>query len=599
MPNERSTSPRHVLYVLFDDLRADLGSSSSASRSHYAPNIAQLANSSASFELAFSQVAFCVPSRSSFLTGIRPDKTASVHNDQILRFGKNRLAPLRPGLTVFDAFRKAGYTTAAVGKIFHFGEAHPSLDLPVLPTTHDLLGRPCDTPSAKDVRKARSQSPFGFPTACRLPFGSFVDERIAAGAIGYLRKLVNQGRGALEKLVPPTWSARPSKPFLLAVGFMRPHNPYQFPSQYLDRLPLANETDVAAVRWRHASQPALAFADSTECSRAKCSREQRRYYRGAVAHADEMLGLVLRELDRLRVATETLVVMHADHGFSLGENGAWQKRSNFDHATRVPLIIRDPTLPHTAGMRIAHAPVELTDVLPTLLDLSGAGALVRPPSHLQGRSLRPLLTPHASAHEHSFRYAFMLQPRLLYLSRNINTTDAGVRQRTLVIDGNANVSDVLPRDGGNRWLKMKPRDCSTELVAGGFGPGRACHFVAMGFSVRSKRWRYTRWERWPIDGNSSRVWTVGEGALLAEELYCYGCQNRSSAPDASGSEVAEEVNLAGPRTTRRASGPPAALVHNAKQSLMRALLSRADSHFVATRGRAGRGVATDDRRPKQ
>ena len=395
---------RNVLYVLFDDLRADLGFGNTAA-AQYTPAMDRLRREGASFELAFSQVAFCVPSRASFLTGLRPEATRSVHNDQVERFGSHRYEPLRPGFTVLDAFKRVGYTTAAVGKIFHFGEGHPSLDLPLLPNTHDLLGRPCDGPNAKDVRVPRAAVRFGFPKACQLPFGSFVDERVAAGAIGYLRRLVtgrrrntrvdsaanarNADANANKVIINYTAAStaatnarrqQPStqRPFLLLVGFMRPHNPYQFPSQYLDRLPAANETDVAMVRSRHQSQPPLAYADGSGCSQRKCTREQVRFYRGAVSHADAMLGLVLRELRKLQIAPATLVVVHADHGFSLGENGAWQKRSNFDHATRVPLLISDPTLPHTAGLRV-HAPVELTDVLPTLLDLSGATVHVPPP----------------------------------------------------------------------------------------------------------------------------------------------------------------------------------------------------------------------------
>ena len=174
--------PRNVLYVLFDDLRADYGFGSDASSSGHTPNLDKLSQTGVKFELAFSQVAFCVPSRTSFLTGLRPETTTSVHNDQVKRFRDNRLAPLRPGTTVLDAFKRAGYTTAAVGKIFHFGEAHPSLDLPVLTNTHDLLGRPCDRPDATDVRVPKAVARYGFPRACQLPFGSFVDQRAAAGA---------------------------------------------------------------------------------------------------------------------------------------------------------------------------------------------------------------------------------------------------------------------------------------------------------------------------------------------------------------------------------------------------------------------------------
>lgn len=558
-----STSRRNnVLYFLFDDLRGDLGAGSAQSK-HYAPHLHKLATEGVSFDLAFSQVAFCVPSRASFLTGMRPEYTRSVHNDQVERFGSSRLQPLKPGATVFDAFKRATYVTAAVGKIFHFAEQHPSIDLPVLLQTLDLLGRPCDQRAdATDVRVPHAHARFGFPKACTLPFGAFVDERIAAGAVGYLRKL-----------------ARLQRPFLLMVGFMRPHNPYQFPSRFLDRVPAVNDTDVPRVRGRHPSQPAIAYADSTECTQRKCLREQRRYYRAAVAHADEMLGVVLHELFRLGLAGTTLVVAHADHGFSLGENGAFQKRSNFDHATRVPLLLRDPRLPSTAGLRIAHAPVELVDVLPTLLDLSGAGRSSL--SQLQGRSLRPLLLGDAMQAK-QFKHAFMVQPRLLYLSRNASSRRAARASSNpllgLIIDGGANVTEVIlnaKRGSATAATSFTPKDCSAELVAGGFGPGRACRFVAMGFSVRARRWRYTRWERWPIGGNTSRIWTVGEGKLLAEELYCYRCNVSSSleSPSDATPPDAEQINLAAPSSARRLTAAQRAMAQYKKTELLQALVA--------------------------
>ena len=562
--------PRNVLYVLFDDLRADYGFGSDASSSGHTPNLDKLSQTGVKFELAFSQVAFCVPSRTSFLTGLRPETTTSVHNDQVKRFRDNRLAPLRPGTTVLDAFKRAGYTTAAVGKIFHFGEAHPSLDLPVLTNTHDLLGRPCDRPDATDVRVPKAVARYGFPRACQLPFGSFVDQRVAAGAVGYLRRLASS-RASSSPLQALRRKAA-SRPFLLLVGFMRPHNPYQFPSQHLDLLPAANATDVATVRRRHESQPALAYSDDTDCSLRKCSREQRRFYRAAVSHADEMFGLVLQELQRLQLASTTLVVVHSDHGFSLGENGAWQKRSNFDHATRVPLLIRDPTLPSAAGLRVSDSLVELVDVLPTMLDLSGANMVVAPPRELEGRSLRPLLShPANGARSPSqFQYAFMLQPRLLYILRNAS---ARGRDRTLLVDGGASVADLMPDVGGFQ-RPLRPRDCSEELVAGGFGPGRACKFVAMGFSVRSRRWRYTRWERWPIGDDTTRVWTAGEGALLAEELYCYASCHNLSVQVRGTSANAEQVNLAASWSARRLTASQSSLVRSVKETLTGALLSR-------------------------
>lgn len=574
-----------VLYILFDDLRPEFGFlDSEGLRLHHTPNFDRLSREGAFFDLAFSQVAFCAPSRASFLTGLRPDSTGSVHNDQLERFGVPRSAPLPHGITVFDAFKRSGYTTAAVGKIFHFGEAHPSLDLPVVSSTQDLLGRPCDSVAAVNVQEPRAGRLFGFPKACDLPFGSFVDQRVTAHSVRYLRRLSSGGH------------ARP--PFMLAVGYLRPHNPYQFPAKYLEGVARANETDVATVFRRHESQPGIAFADQGDCIHQKCQREQRRFYRAAVSYVDALLGLLLKEVRKLKLENSALVVVHADHGISLGENGAWQKRTNFDHASRVPLFIRDPrTSPAADGLRVRQ-PVELVDVLPTLLDLSGVASRYSMPGHLQGRSLRPFLDgtcegfPRSCSFPHlnldRFKHAFMLQPRLLYVTRN--TTHPPF------VDGGLSISEIgmdsVELEKGvaqSERRKADPR-CSSELAFGGvFGPGRSCRIVAMGYSVRSRSYRYTRWERWPAHalGGDNHIWTAGKGTLLAEELYNHSAEETGGGRIGNG--VSEQVNLA-------AQGAPASFhLRSIKLELMHALVAHGarGSRVMLSRTKATSSTRSD------
>ena len=185
------SNPKNVLYVLVDDLRAEFGFTNPELSLH-TPTFDKFSRESMYFGLAFSQVAFCVPSRASFLTGLRPEATRSIHNDQLLRLGADRFQPLRPGWTLFDAFHDAGFATATVGKIFHFAESHPAVDFKEEKDTHDLLGQPCDRPTAKNVEQpsVSSARSFGFPKACDLPFGSFVDQRVVAWAYRFLRHLV-------------------------------------------------------------------------------------------------------------------------------------------------------------------------------------------------------------------------------------------------------------------------------------------------------------------------------------------------------------------------------------------------------------------------
>lgn len=566
----RNASAQNVLYILVDDLRSEFGfTHPSSSHAHHTPHIDAFARESTFFAKTFSQVAFCVPSRSSFLTGLRPETTGSVHNDQmsIPRIRSNRHAPLCPGCTVLDYFKRAGYHTAAVGKIFHFGEEHPALDLPVITSTHDLLRRPCDElrSSAKDMRAPHSKTQFGFPQACALPFGSFVDERVAFHAAKYLRVLSNKSCCGDQRAFSE--SKQPARPFLLMVGFSRPHNPYQFPSRHLDALPPANATEVAAVRWRHVSQPAIAFADDFNCTRVKCSGEQRRFYRGAVSHLDEMVGALLGSLRRLALENKTLVALHADHATSLGENGAWEKRTLFDHASRVPLFIRDPWHPAARGRHVTDALVELVDVLPTLLELSGANQRVPPPSSLQGRSLLPLLEKQQPGH---FRYAFTIAPRLLHATRpgrrGEQSGHDAAEKRKVVLDGHASAD--LFFNGNDTASRVENLQCSDDLASSPFGPlgkaGRPCRFVAMGFSVRSQAWRYTRWERWPLPTAPNRVWTVGEGGLLAEELYQY---NTTDELADAGSGQSEEINLLYNAAAQQN-------VQSVKAELLAALLSR-------------------------
>ena len=86
-----------------------------------------------------------------------------------------------------------------------------------------------------------------------------------------------------------------------------------------------------------------------------------------IPNVPTQVGAVLDELDRLNLTSSTMVVLHSDHGYSLGEHGEWQKFSNFEHGTRVPLIIRVPWLPQAAGVRTS-AQAELVDIFPTLND---------------------------------------------------------------------------------------------------------------------------------------------------------------------------------------------------------------------------------------
>ena len=110
-------------------------------------------------------------------------------------------------------------------------------------------------------------------------------------------------------------------------------------------------------------------------------------YYACVSFVDAQVGRLLKALDELDLAQNTIVVFWSDHGYHLGEhNGVWQKRTLFEQGARAPLIIRAPGQQYSAGQPCRRI-VEFVDIYPTLTDIAG----IKSPGKLAGRSLKPLL----------------------------------------------------------------------------------------------------------------------------------------------------------------------------------------------------------------
>ena len=361
----------NVLFIAVDDMNTDLGSYGSTVA--LTPNIDRLARRGLLFRRAYAQQAVCNPSRASLMTGLRPD-TLRVWD---LR---THFRDTRPdAVTLPQLFKAHGYFTQGIGKIFHnwgatsrIAEDPPSWSAPqkyhYAPHFSDwyISGAPPGTP-------AKAQ---GEPTQrVDVPDETYFDGRIAAEAIRSLRK-------------------HKDKPFFLAVGFWKPHLPFNAPKRYWDLydpdaipgpVPPTPPLDV----------PQIALHDFRELRRyagmpengpltSRQGRHLRHGYYAAVSFVDAQIGKVLDELDRLELTSRTIVALWSDHGFHIGEHGLWAKTSNFERDARVPLIISVPGQP-IAG-RHTDALVELVDLYPTLAEFANLPA----PERLDGLSLRPL-----------------------------------------------------------------------------------------------------------------------------------------------------------------------------------------------------------------
>lgn len=372
----------NVLLLMSDDLAATLGCYGHPMAK--TPNLDRLAARSLLCERAYCQFPHCNPSRSSIMSGLRPNQTRVTNNE-------DSLYDNRPGvMTLPHHFRENGYATARCGKIFHLG-VPSGLESMDDPQAWDF-GLPFKNeapfpPNRKSAVKVEVTKKAGFPWSETLGGDAApVDGGFARKGVEWL-----EGRDK-------------SKPFFLAIGFHRPHLPLVAPAEYYDLYPFESITLPEAPADDEADIPAPARNGAVPGYTNAANPEQRRAairgYLACVSYVDAQAGFVLDALKRLGLDENTIVIFTADHGWHLGEHGLWHKRSLFEESARVPLLISAPGM-KTAGRRTTSL-VESLDLFPTLCDLTG----VAPLDLLQGKTLRPLLTDaDATIHDAAFTEA--------------------------------------------------------------------------------------------------------------------------------------------------------------------------------------------------
>lgn len=356
----------NVLYLVADDLNNRLGCYGETLVK--TPNIDRLAKKGVRFDRAYCQFPLCNPSRASFLTGLRPDHTKVLNNANHFR------EAVPDAVTMPQSFQKAGYSVARVGKLYHYG-------VPGQIGTDGLD----DAPSWQKVINPRGRDKAEESKIFSLVPGQF------GGTISWLAadgedEEQTDGIGATEAI--KLLQEYREKPFFLAVGFYRPHTPYVAPRKYFNQIPL----DKIKVGQPHPGEreagPAPAYG-SAKPEQARMTDQQRleatQAYLASTSFMDAQVGRVLEALDRLKLAGNTIVVFHSDHGYHLGEHGLWQKMSLWENSARVPLIIHDPR--GRGNGKASPRTVELVDLHPTLTELCGVPA----PANLDGKSLSPLL----------------------------------------------------------------------------------------------------------------------------------------------------------------------------------------------------------------
>jgi len=365
---------KNVLFIAVDDLKPLIGAY--GDKLAKTPGLDQLAREGIIFQNCYCQQAICAATRASLLTGMRPDKTRVW--DLVTDFRQ-----VNPNsITIPQYFKLMGYETAGMGKIFHKESAGPGHDSPSWSVPYrDAKTQQYALPF---VPKANGRGP---SVECAdVPDNTYHDGKLTGMAVHLLDSL-----------------SRSKKPFFLAVGYLKPHLPFVAPKKYWD-LYRRDQFELATFQKKAKNSPDIAYHASGELKNysdipqfnnysenelehlsAEKQRELLHGYYAAISYMDAQVLQLLNELDRLKIRDNTIIVLWGDHGWHLGDHGLWNKHTNFEQATRVPLFMSVPGQKRGVS---ASGTCEFVDIFPTLCELNNLPI----PKYLDGISLVPAIT---------------------------------------------------------------------------------------------------------------------------------------------------------------------------------------------------------------
>jgi len=548
----------NVLFIVTDDLAPVFHEGAS-----YSPNFDWLAERSVKFSRAYVSVAVCSPSRTAFLTGLRPDQTQVWTIDPYFRrksHGQGQRVVTLPQL-----FRQAGYFTAGSGKIFHAGSSSGGVSSSegggdMCPEDLDGICKSlnptgswsvpywfCDqyyndtaqSPSAQEWPCSKKTWPScGIGCAqtdkCKKCFedaGSWGSNKYTWFGANCPDDCYPEGM-ITENAMSDLSSLAKGGPFFYAVGYKRPHLAWKAPENYFSMYSL---DDITLPEYPSfpVSAPNLSYAHPGEilgkpdtsayiketCKNGVCRelvvndttvREMKRAYYASATFVDAQLGRLLSHVDDLGLFENTVVIFLGDHGYQLGENQQWTKSNNFERSLRIPLLIAVPGKNSRKNVTESQI-VESIDLYPTLADL--AGISLPEGQQLNGESLVGLLSHQGHPLRERKNWALSQWPRR-----------PSCIQVHKCIDGHNDPSAFLPDQ------------------------------AVMGYSLRVENWRYGAW--FPFDYNSTKPQV---DLLLGNELYDHsgaGSEATNLAGDGKYAKIVVDLHKQLVQAIANGGGPP-------------------------------------------
>jgi len=396
----------NILFIAVDDLKPLLGCY--GDKTIKTPNMDRIAKNGTIFMANYVQQAVCGPTRASLMTGKRPDYTKVWDL-------KTKMRDVNPEIvSIPQYFATQGYTTQGVGKIYDIRCVDkefdkPSWSVPYYKTDDNYYSKVTGSPAINYYQNPETKKLAAIALNEAYAKG-LKGEAAVTDALVRVKPSVESAdvpdnaytdgaHALMAQDILKQLSKKTNEPFFLAVGFSKPHLPFVAPKKYWDmykkeNMPIAKfqeaSKDGVNVAYHSAGElraytdiPALeTFTDHKKPGLSLPLDKQKELihgYHAAVSYTDAQIGLVLKTLDSLGLTANTIIVLWGDHGWHLGDHNLWCKHSDFEQATRAPLLISAPGL----APSIVKSPSEFVDIFPTLCELSN----IPIPTNLDGISL--------------------------------------------------------------------------------------------------------------------------------------------------------------------------------------------------------------------
>lgn len=462
----------NILFIAIDDLRPELGCYGSPIAK--SPHIDRLAAEGVKFNRAYCQQAICSPSRASLMTGARPDTIGVIENTAYFR-------DLNPDIVTLPQHLVAnGYETVYCGKIYHAKMTDNERSWSRAPAWMSCRYKRPKLPGSYALPE-NQQTWLENKQAMLAKYGASGSGGLVHGPAYEAADVEDHvyGDGFNTQLAIATLQDhlrhKPDQPLFLALGLVKPHLDFIAPKKYwdlYDRSLIKTATQASPPEGGAATGLHASFELRTRHGIPKSgpigeelARTLLHGYYACVSYVDAQVGLMLKALEDAGIRDNTIVIVWGDHGWHLGDMGIWGKATNYEIATRVPMVIWTPDMKQRGAT--TDALVELVDIYPTLCELTGVAL----PAHLEGHSFAALLNEPQQIWK---KAAFSQFPNPALREWAANPLSPGMRQTffgPLIRD----VESRIMRQQGDRW----DRDLFENHL--------------MGYTMRTDRYRLVLW----------------------------------------------------------------------------------------------------------